>query len=138
MRHPGGPLFVARNSPYVLLYEATVSDSRYGSRQAELLKDTLRPIPGARLQFKATAYCKGYTTASGVAVRSGVAAADPEILPVGSVIQADFESDQYDGVYTITLRDNGIADLEGNRTLGGDIGNFVVSISRGTAVPSSI
>ena len=86
---------------FVLLYEATVSDSRYGSRQAELLKGTLRPIPGARLQFKATAYCKGHTTASGVAVRSGVAAADPEMLPVGSVIQADFESNQYDGVYTI-------------------------------------
>ena len=86
---------------FVLLYEATVSDSRYGSRQAELLKGTLRPIPGTRLQFKATAYCKGHTTASGVAVRSGVAAADPEILPVGSVIQADFESNQYDGVYTI-------------------------------------
>ncbi len=86
---------------FVLLYEATVSDSRYGSRQAELLKGTLRPIPGARLQFKATAYCKGHTTASGVAVRSGVAAADAEMLPVGSVIQADFESNQYDGVYTI-------------------------------------
>ena len=86
---------------FVLLYEATVSDSRYGSRQAELLKGTFDPIPGARLQFKATAYCKGHTTASGVAVRSGVAAADAEILPVGSVIQADFESNQYDGVYTI-------------------------------------
>jgi len=36
-----------------------------------------------------------------VAARSGVAAADPDILPVGSVIQADFESNQYDGVYTI-------------------------------------
>jgi hypothetical protein len=34
-------------------------------------------------------------------VRSGVAAADATILPVGSVIQADFESNQYDGVYTI-------------------------------------
>ncbi len=86
---------------FVLLYEATVSDSRYASRQAELLKGNLKPIPGTRLQFKATAYCKGHTTASGVAVRSGVAAADPDILPVGSVIQADFESNQYDGVYTI-------------------------------------
>ena len=86
---------------FVLLYEATVSDSRYGARHAELLKGTFRAIPGMRLHFKATAYCKGYTTASGVAVRSGVAAADPEILPVGSVIQADFESNQYDGVYTI-------------------------------------
>ena len=34
-------------------------------------------------------------------MRSGVAAADSELLPVGSVIQADFESNQYDGVYTI-------------------------------------
>ena len=83
---------------FVLLYEATVSDSRYASRQAELLKGNLKPIPGTRLQFKATAYCKGHTTASGVAVRSGVAAADDDLLPVGSVIQADFESNQYDGV----------------------------------------
>ena len=86
---------------FVLLYEATVSDSRYGSRQAELLRGNFRAIPGTRLLFKATAYCKGYTTASGVAARSGVAAADPEMLPVGSVIQADFESNQYDGIYTI-------------------------------------
>ena len=86
---------------FVLLYEATVSDSRYGSRQAELLRGNLRPIPGTRLQFKATAYCKGQTTTSGVTVRSGVAAADPELLPVGSVIQADFEASQYDGVYTV-------------------------------------
>jgi 3D (Asp-Asp-Asp) domain-containing protein len=84
-------------SAFVLLYEATVSDSRY----AELLQGTIKAIPGTRLQFKATAYCKGHTTASGVPARSGVAAADPDILPVGSVVQADFESDQYDGVYTI-------------------------------------
>ena len=88
-------------SGFVLLYEATVSDSRYGSRQAELLRGGLKAIPGTRLQFKATAYCKGQTTASGVAVRSGIAAADPEILPVGSVIQADFESNQHDGLYTV-------------------------------------
>ena len=84
-------------SAFVLLYEATVSDSRY----AELLQGNVKAIPGTRLQFKATAYCKGHTTASGVPARSGVAAADPDILPVGSVVQADFESNQYDGVYTI-------------------------------------
>jgi 3D (Asp-Asp-Asp) domain-containing protein len=88
-------------SGFVLLYEATVSDSRYGSRQAELLRGGVKAIPGTRFQFKATAYCKGQTTASGVAVRSGIAAADPEILPVGSVIQADFESNQHDGLYTV-------------------------------------
>ena len=86
---------------FVLLYEATVSDSRYAARQAELLDGTLKPVPGTRLQFEATAYCKGQTTASGVAVRSGIAAADPDLLPVGSVIQANFDQHQYDGVYTI-------------------------------------
>jgi 3D (Asp-Asp-Asp) domain-containing protein len=86
---------------FVVLYEATVSDSRYAARQAELIRGEVKPIPGTRLLFKATAYCKGQTTASGVAVRSGVAAADPDYLPVGSVIQADFEQKDYDGVYTI-------------------------------------
>ena len=88
-------------STFVLLYEATVSDSRYAARQAELLEGQLKPMPGTRLLFKATAYCKGQTTASGVAVRSGVAAADENLLPVGSVIQTDFEMPEYNGVYTI-------------------------------------
>ena len=65
-------------SAFVLLYEATVSDSRYAARQAELLDGTVKPVPGTRLTYEATAYCKGETTASGVAVRSGIAAADPE------------------------------------------------------------
>jgi 3D (Asp-Asp-Asp) domain-containing protein len=86
---------------FVLLYEATVSDSRYAARQAEMIRGAIKPIPGTRLLFKATAYCKGQTTASGVAARSGVAAADSHFLPVGSVIQADFEQNDYDGVYTI-------------------------------------
>jgi 3D (Asp-Asp-Asp) domain-containing protein len=88
-------------SSFVVLYESTVSDSRYAARQAELMEGELKPAPGTRLQFKATAYCKGQTTASGVEVRSGVAAADPGLLPVGSVIQADFEMAEYNGVYTV-------------------------------------
>jgi len=88
-------------STFLLLYEATVSDSRYAARQAELLEGTLKPAPGTRLQFKATAYCKGQTTASGVAARSGVVAADESLLPVGSVIQADFAMPEYNGVYTV-------------------------------------
>jgi 3D (Asp-Asp-Asp) domain-containing protein len=65
------------------------------------MEGQLKPAPGTRLQFKATAYCKGQTTASGVAVRSGVVAADETLLPVGSVIQADFEMPEYNGVYTV-------------------------------------
>lgn len=84
-------------SAFVLLYEATVSDSR----TAELYETTAHPAPGARLRFSATAYCKGSVTASGVTPRTGVAAADPDLLPVGSVIQVDTGEQKYSGVYTI-------------------------------------
>ena len=47
------------------------------------------PRSGVRLRFTATGYCRGTTTASGVNVRSGIAAADPDLLPVGSVVQID-------------------------------------------------
>jgi 3D (Asp-Asp-Asp) domain-containing protein len=84
---------------FALLYEVTTLDSRYAARQAELRDGP--PAPGARLRFTATAYCKGTTTASGVNVRTGIAAADPELLPVGSVIQVDRLGERYNGIYTI-------------------------------------
>ena len=34
-------------------------------------------------------------------VQSGIAAADPDLLPVGSVIQVDSLGDRYNGIYTI-------------------------------------
>lgn len=86
---------------FAFLFEVTVLDSRYAARQAELREETALPAPGARLRFTATAYCKGTTTASGVNVRTGIAAADPDLLPVGSVIQIDKLPDKYNGVYTI-------------------------------------
>jgi 3D (Asp-Asp-Asp) domain-containing protein len=84
---------------FALLYEVTTLDSRYAARQAELRDGP--PAPGARLRFTATAYCKGTTTASGVNVRTGIAAADPDLLPVGSVIQIDRLGERYNGIYTI-------------------------------------
>jgi 3D (Asp-Asp-Asp) domain-containing protein len=84
---------------FALLYEVTTLDSRYAARMAEVRDGT--PTPGARLRFTATAYCKGTTTASGVNVRTGIAAADPDILPVGSVIQVDRLGERYNGIYTI-------------------------------------
>jgi 3D (Asp-Asp-Asp) domain-containing protein len=59
------------------------------------------PFAGARLRFDATAYCKGTTTASGVNVRTGIAAADPTLLPVGSVVNVATGDVEYSGVYTI-------------------------------------
>ena len=71
---------------FVLLYEIRILDSQHAAWQA-VFGSKQEPEPGARFPFSATAYCKGTTTASGVRVRTGVAAADPQLLPVGSVVQ---------------------------------------------------
>jgi 3D (Asp-Asp-Asp) domain-containing protein len=59
------------------------------------------PEPGVKLVFTATAYCKGTTTASGVNVRRGIAAADPQVLPSGSVVSLSTGVMDFDGVYTV-------------------------------------
>jgi 3D (Asp-Asp-Asp) domain-containing protein len=85
---------------FVLLYESQMLDSRNAAWQSMTNPDG-SPMPGARLPFNATAYCKGTTTASGVGVRSGIAAADPQLLPVGSVLNLAVGDDKYNGIYTV-------------------------------------
>ncbi|ODS51923.1 MAG: hypothetical protein ABS36_19345 [Acidobacteria bacterium SCN 69-37] len=80
---------------FVLLYQATVIDSR------SVPGAQVSAAAGARIRFTATAYCKGLTTASGTAARSGVAAADPSILPLGSIIRVDGAPERHNGVYTV-------------------------------------
>jgi 3D (Asp-Asp-Asp) domain-containing protein len=91
---------VALMLAFVFFYETRIFDSGYAAIQ-QLFSDSGAPPPGSRLQFAATAYCKGSTTASGVVVRTGVAAADPQLLPVGSVINVATGAPKYNGVYTI-------------------------------------
>jgi 3D (Asp-Asp-Asp) domain-containing protein len=86
---------------FVAAYEVTMLDSRFAIRQTAVGETAALPSPGARLSFLATAYCKGVTTASGVPVQAGIAAADPEILPVGSVVQIESLPDRHNGIYTI-------------------------------------
>lgn len=86
---------------FVSLYETTMLDSRYVARLAMVRDPSGAPFPGARLSFTVTAYCKGITTTAGVPVQSGIVAADPELLPVGSVVQIDAVSSRYDGIYTV-------------------------------------
>jgi 3D (Asp-Asp-Asp) domain-containing protein len=57
--------------------------------------------PGSRVSFTATAYCKGTTTAAGTAVRRGIAAADRDVLPSGSVVSLSTGDPEFDGVYTV-------------------------------------
>jgi 3D (Asp-Asp-Asp) domain-containing protein len=80
----------------LLVYQATVIDSRGVEAR------TPPPAaPGAPLQFEATAYCTGDTTASGVNVQAGIAAGDPKVLPEGSVIQVDGVPERLRGIYTV-------------------------------------
>jgi len=86
---------------FVLLYEIQTRDSRSEASVPTVTETTMLPQAGARLMFSATAYCKGETTASGVGVRTGIAAADPAILPVGSVIRVETPNPRYSGVWTV-------------------------------------
>lgn len=56
---------------------------------------------GARVAFEATAYCKGTTTAAGTAARAGVLAADPQMLPEGSVVHVASSEPRHAGIYTV-------------------------------------
>jgi 3D (Asp-Asp-Asp) domain-containing protein len=89
------------SSGFILLYQATILDSRYAARQALLREEKADPGPGTRLRFEASAYCTGEVTASGLPPRSGIAAADPDVLPTGSVVQVGRLGPQWDGIYTI-------------------------------------
>ena len=92
---------------FMLLYDATVIDSRRGS-DLPVAADNAPPTAGSRYRFIATAYCKGQTTASGVGVTTGIVAADKKLLPEGSVIEIDGVPgrsgslpDRYRGIYTV-------------------------------------
>src|SRR6187431_1451814 len=86
---------------FVSLYEVTALDSKYVARLATFYDTSALPVPGARLSFSATAYCKGIVTASGVPVQSGIAAADPQLLPVGTVVEIASLPQKYNGIYTV-------------------------------------
>jgi 3D (Asp-Asp-Asp) domain-containing protein len=84
---------------FVLAYEVSMFDSRKEAPPG--IADPTVPAAGSRQLFTATAYCKGTTTASGVGVRTGIAASDPALLPVGSVVNVTTGNTKYNGVYTI-------------------------------------
>jgi 3D (Asp-Asp-Asp) domain-containing protein len=86
---------------FVFFYQTATRDSRSEATVNSVVESTVLPQAGSRLQFQATAYCKGHTTASGVGVRTGIAAADPAILPVGSVVRLETPNPRYSGVWTI-------------------------------------
>ena len=86
---------------FVFLQQTATRDSRSEATATTVVETGILPQAGARMQFQATAYCKGETTKSGVGVRTGIAAADPAILPVGSVVRLETPNPRYSGVWTV-------------------------------------
>jgi 3D (Asp-Asp-Asp) domain-containing protein len=84
---------------FLLLYQATVIDSRATVQMADGEREPA--VRRTRAPFSATAYCRGTTTASGIKVRAGIAAGDPAVLPLGSVVQVDDVAAPYRGIYTV-------------------------------------
>jgi 3D (Asp-Asp-Asp) domain-containing protein len=84
---------------FVLVYQAATNDSRPAASVAIRAGRAIEP--GTRVDFVGTAYCKGDTTASGVIVKAGIAAADPSLLPEGSVIAVEGVPERYRGIYTV-------------------------------------
>jgi 3D (Asp-Asp-Asp) domain-containing protein len=58
------------------------------------------PRAGATLRLTATAYCHAGKTQSGAHTRTGIVAADPHVLPVGSVVRID-QPKTLAGIYTV-------------------------------------
>ena len=86
---------------FVFFQQTVTRDSRSEATATTIVETRVLPQAGSRLLFQATAYCKGETTASGVGVRTGIAAADPAILPVGSVVRLETPNPRYSGVWTV-------------------------------------
>ena len=75
----------------------TASDPAPSSRHGQRLESR----PGATLPFTATAYCQSGVTRSGVDTHTGIVAADPGHLPVGSVVRVETRMLKYNGIYTV-------------------------------------
>jgi 3D (Asp-Asp-Asp) domain-containing protein len=74
----------------------TVHESKMNARPFTTPDSRILGVPRS---FGATAYALRGLTKSGVYVRRGVIAADPRVLPLGSVVE--IKAGKYSGVYTV-------------------------------------
>ncbi len=76
-------------------FKVTASEIKTDARKFSLPDADL----GSPMTFQATAYALKGRTRMGTSVRRGVVAADPRVLPLGSVVQ--IKAGKYTGVYTV-------------------------------------
>ena len=102
----------------ITIPESAISDSAVVAQSQDLEPSPEPPDPPTSqtngtnqyTRFVATAYSVRGTTASGVSVNTGIVAADPNVLPIGSVIEMRLGS--HSGIYTV-LDTGGF--IKGNR-----------------------
>jgi 3D (Asp-Asp-Asp) domain-containing protein len=63
---------------------------------------TVRPRIRGPIRLTARAYCHHGTTHSGAQTARGTIAADPRVLPPGSVVRIESMERRYSGTYTVT------------------------------------
>lgn len=84
----------------VFLWQSTARGPQDGATEGTDADGTVLG-PGDSAGFTATAYCKGTTTRAGTSVVTGTAAADPRVLPLGSIIRIDGTDARTDGLWVV-------------------------------------
>ena len=93
---------VVAAAAFVSLYEVTMLDSQNAARQAVLRETTAAPFPRRASRIQRHGLLQGGRRRRLASPRqTGVAASDPQLLPVGSVIEIDSAEVRYSGIYTI-------------------------------------
>ena len=83
-----------RTAVAALIVCGALSDSTVVAQRRERPRAT-----AGTLRVTATAYCVAGKTASGTRARTGIVAADPSVLPVGSIVR--IIDGAHSGVYTV-------------------------------------
>lgn len=88
-------VYTFSGSAFEHVYASTTVREPEGHDRAALGRD----VSEHGMTFRATAYCLKGLTKSGVPVNVGMVAADPDVLPLGSIIRLN--AGDYSGIYAV-------------------------------------
>jgi 3D (Asp-Asp-Asp) domain-containing protein len=92
----------ARRRLEATLAELRQAEERLAARRAEEERPGSRAVPVLRrVEMSSTGYCLRGRTRTGVRTRDGIAAGDPAVLPLGSVVRVTHPGGEQIGVFVI-------------------------------------